>query len=188
MSIDPTSMTAVARASSLDEAARACAASGLGPVECGPILVRQFPDATAIEMAFAMVGAWSSTITPDVTSDELRACTFANGQRAYSDEEVTLAVDTVIISVASAERDRAQRTIVVRWTTAFAADVSVTITQTDAYGTLISQETNDDVGAEGSWSVAAAKEWAETSPNSAQGLVTVEVDGRGTVRRETNTV
>ena len=89
----------VAGTVTLEEAARACAASGLNPIECAPALYDLFPTSTAPQMAKALVLAWKPNITPETTVAAMQGCVKKDGSRAYTDAEIQAAVDAEFVRI-----------------------------------------------------------------------------------------
>lgn len=88
-----------ANAATLEEAAKACADSGLNPIECAPALYDLYPTSTAGQMAKALVLAWEPNITPETTTTAMQGCLKQDGSRAYNDAEIKAAVDAEFVKV-----------------------------------------------------------------------------------------
>ena len=90
----------IALVPTLDEADAACAASGLKPEECAPVLFDSYANATAVEMAHALILAWQSSITFEICETAMRECRLPDKTRAYPDELIVESMEAVIISEA----------------------------------------------------------------------------------------
>lgn len=76
----------------LEEAAKGCRSAGFEPQQCAPCLYLQYPDTTADAMAAVVVKVWAGEVSNDVLQEALTDCVTAEGQRAYTDQEISQAV------------------------------------------------------------------------------------------------